>query len=305
MKYIAINILFLIICFNAIGQNGYYIQTNQLKIYKNLTKALKEPDIVYSLYLSYFEDKKLKTNNTFELKKYLSKINNFNNLYSIGFDYLNISEIPSLENFKYLETITISRMNNLNWEKLFINISKCPNLKYLVICQCDSINITSKISLLKNLKSLNIGYTKNLIISDSIQYNKQLKILGLGSNELINLPKNIGLIPNLEEFSITDNGNLNFRDAFEILSNCKKLEFLDLYGNTMSELPDNISSIKSLKRLHLGSNRLKTLPMSLTEMPNLEYIIWHFGQNTLEDLPTEFNEKIKLKRLENGNYVKE
>jgi hypothetical protein len=44
--------------------------------------------------------------------------------------------------------------------------------------------------------------------------------------------------------------------------------------------------------------------MSLTQLEHLEAILLSYGQNNLEDLPPEFDQQIKLKRLENGNYVK-
>jgi Leucine-rich repeat (LRR) protein len=301
-------IIFWLISFNILAQqNGYYIQTKQLKNYSDIKEALKEPNIVYCLNIDYFDDSKIAkiSNDTIKLKNYLNQICIFTNLYSISFDYLSLIEIPDLSSFEYLETISISRMQNLNWSEFLINVSKCKNLKYLKIYNCDTVNLKEEIGLLKKLEGISIEYSKKIYISDSIKKLLNLNEIHLNQNELTSLPTSIGLIPNLMEFNISANFNLNFVDAIEILSNCKKLEFLNLYGNAMTELPNNICLITSLKRLHIGNNQLKTLPMSLTEMPNLENIIWNFGQNTLSDLPDEFNEKIKLKKLENGNYIKE
>jgi len=44
--------------------------------------------------------------------------------------------------------------------------------------------------------------------------------------------------------------------------------------------------------------------MCLIELEYLEEIILTGGGNTMENLPDEFTNKIKLIKLKNGNYVK-
>ncbi len=310
MKKTIFFLIQIVISFNLLNAQvvSFDIDKYQLKHYKTIKKALKTPDNVYALSISSHTDKKLFkhniNNDSIKLKLHLENISKFKNLYSLTIDDLGIINFPDISECEYLEEVCVSRLNNLNWNSFFSEIEKNKNIKYIRITGCDNVEITKKIGNIKELKSLTISYSNYLVIDSNIGNLKKLEYVTFNKNNLQYLPEEIGKIENLREIRFFDNPNLDLSQTFKILSKCKNLNLINLSAGGIEELPENIGTIQNLEQLYIGNNKLKTLPMSLCDLPKLEAIILDGQNNTMENLPIDFEERIQLIKLENGNFIK-
>lgn len=177
-----------------------------------------------------------------------------------------------------------------------------PALRNVRITDSGVVDL-SKLGLLKKLQNLNIIFSE-ILSSSATPELFSLQELLLDSNKLVKYPVQFAQSPNLKKIKISRNPGLDFKDLFISLSTNSNISELSLSSNNLQVIPEEIGQLTHLKRLYLSLNQLRTLPMSLTQLENLEAIILYYGQNKLEDLPPEFDQQIKLKRLENGNYVK-
>jgi hypothetical protein len=203
MKNCIIYILFVTIGLQiSVAQNHEYIfKTNELKKY-SISEGVDNPEIVYSLEISTYNDPYLEKNidNDEKLKSHLSNISKFKNLKRLIIygDHIDTGFLLNfLAHNNKIEDVYVLRANKLNWSNFFTFLNGYKNLKYLKISQVDDLKIT-----------------------DDICNNSNLLVFALVDTKVTFFSEDFSKLDNLETFSI-DGTNLILKEALELSQKSK------------------------------------------------------------------------------------
>ena len=186
------------------------INAQELKTYKNLSLALKNPENVYRLDLNFARLKVLP------------------------------DSIALLKNLTYL------RLSSNKLKELPKSILKLKRLKELNISFNEIEKLPEDFGLLNNITKLNVSSNKITKLPKSIGDLKNLTELNLSFNQLKTLPESIGNLSNLEILKINSN---QLESLPKSITNLKKLSRLDMKFNRYSSLPKGIVGMKNLRNI--------------------------------------------------------
>ena len=185
-----------------------------MKLYKNLTTALKERDKVTAIKivikdqkfplelfeLPYLEEAYLEG----ECEDFPDHISGWKNLkiLSIKWDHFKgdlsaIFSLPKIENFKIIET-------PLKTFLLPLGTIAAP-LKHLTVKSCNLEKLPEEISMLVLLNEMHLPGNKLTALPFSFQELKKLKRLNLDSNQFTQFPDAVKKMPHLGHLSIDGN----------------------------------------------------------------------------------------------------
>lgn len=185
-----------------------------MKLYKNLTAALKEREEVRAIKLS-LKDK------TFPLELF-----DLPNLEEVYLDGICETFPDKIQGWKHLKILSIK------WEKFSGDLSPVFSLPKL-----------------ENLKIIETPIKTFLLPLGKI--NAPLKFLTIKSCGLEKLPEEISMFVNLQEFHLPGNNLSALPFAFKEL---KELKRLNLDSNAFKIFPDLIKSMKALGHLSIDGN---------------------------------------------------
>lgn len=305
--YKAFYLLFITIFFNSLtAQNAEYtLKKGELKKY-SITEGIKNPNIVYSLEVSTYNDPFLKRNikNKQKLKSHLSKISEFKNLRRLVI-YTDIIDLEFLLTYlagnSKVEDLHLMRATNVDWSSFFLFLNNYENLKHLKISQSSDLIITNDIYKNKNLSSFSLVDVDISRFSEDFFNLDFLDTFSIDGTNLKSLPDDLKRLKSLRKVEIIDQPSFNFSKSFKILSQIDTLKYLSLLSNEMKILPDEIGLIESLEELYLSNNDLANLPKSLVNLKKLKRINCSRGNPNLQVSDT-FIESFHLVRLKNGNF---
>lgn len=154
---------------------------------------------------------------------------NFKNLESLGLINLNIKELPSLENFSELKSLTLKELKSL--EKLDVNFRSLPGLI--------SVHLEA------------IGRSDVLLkLPDSVTSLSQLESLFLKKICFSELPEAIGQLKEIKKITFTELNITALPDVFDCFHKLEKLEISHCFQ--LTSLPDSIKRIPRLQELSLN-----------------------------------------------------
>lgn len=185
-----------------------------MKLYKNLTTALKEREEVEALKV------------TLSGKEFPSELLMFTNLRELYLEGI-------VENFPRI---------GHPWEKLRILSLKWPAFS-------GDISNVFTLPSLENLKIIETP-VKRLTLPLG-QINSPLKSLTIKSSGLTELPEEFSMLTHLEELNLSGNELKDLPHSFPALKNLRRL---NLDSNSFEKLPDLIRSMKTLSHLSIDGN---------------------------------------------------
>lgn len=227
------------------------------EVYKDLKPALKIPNQVYKLDLSY---------QTIEPKLF-NKIGTLSNLMNLQLNSNNITALP--ESFCNLHNLVyFSSLNNpLKWTCSFFNF---PNLQYLEIGNANIDSIPASIIACQYLKTIKIySNADTLSISSKIKYLKKLTEIVIENTVLDSCPKILFKNPSIKTLVLNQTNTWYLPNTFHLSEN---LEVLAIENNPLQSIPWNIYQLKNLRILSLRNTKITKLPDSISELKNLEYL---------------------------------
>lgn len=185
-----------------------------MKLYKNLTAALKEREEVTAIKLS-LKDKKFP---------------------------LELFDLPNLEE-AYLEGICENFPDKIQgWDKLKILSIKWGNFT-------GDLSPVFSLPSLENLKIIETPIKTFLLPLGKI--NAPLKFVSIKGCGLQKLPEEISMFVNMQEFHLPSNNLSSLPFAFKELNQLKRL---NLDSNCFTVFPDLIKSMKTLTHLSIDGN---------------------------------------------------
>ena len=192
-------------------------------VYSDINDALKNPEKVFYLSLDCDE------NND---SLFYANITRFTNL-----GVLTISNSKNkflsekISALKNLQRLYITTCTNIDFEKLFNQLSLVNDLKTLSLNDCGLKSCPKEIQKLKSLQSL--------IITDNDEFDTE------------QLVKQVSKLPKLQKLALPIN---QITDLPENISSLKQIEVLDLSNNWLTDLPDEIAQMKNLENLDISGN---------------------------------------------------
>lgn len=228
------------------------------EIYKDLKQALKTPDVVYKLDLSYQNIE----------PKLFNKIGQLKNLMNLQLNSNNISVLPAsfcdLHNLVYF-----SSLNNpiQQWNCPFYNF---PNLQYFEIGNSQIDSISQSIIACQYLKTLKIFNTEDtLFLPKTLKYLKKLSAIMLENVMLDSCPKILFRNPYVKTLVLNKTNTFYLPENIQTSEN---LEVLAVENNPLKKVPWNIYQLKKLRVLSFRNTDIDKLPDSISELKNLEYL---------------------------------
>ena len=274
--FLGFNFLFL---FSANGQTDEEIDFSGAPVYRNLSKALRNADHVYSLNLS---DK--------GLTEFPAEILNLKELRYLVLDSNKISNIPAqINTLQKLKCLSLA--NNMIRE-LPQSIGDLGELQYLYLDHNIISNLTSGIFRLHNLKELFVNDNKLDSLSFEIRSLQKLDKLVASDNQLVSIPDEIGHSYNLKVLSL---GNNHIRELPEHFYELRSLEKLYLGSNDLEKIDAHINKFYNLKILALQKNKLKSLPPEIGKLYSLKELF--IGYNPMKEIPASLSQLINLQWL--------
>ncbi|MEA3497304.1 MAG: hypothetical protein U9R42_14850 [Bacteroidota bacterium] len=253
----------------------------------NFEDALKLPDSVYKLDLSYKN-----------LRLLPIGIEKFKNLEVLNISHNNFIKLPdSLSSLKKLKYLNVSYNTGILSIELFRILSKVKSLEKLDISSCQLLYIPYQIELLKSLKILNISSNKLNHLPKEIRELRHLEKLLVANNNLIFLPDELIYLESLKTIDLSFNTNLNYKNVFEILSSIKSLKIVKIRG--MKKIPDELTLLQTIKFLDLSYSDFNDCTRRLNRLDSLETLVLKNCRNIdYGTLFTKFSSLYKLKTLE-------
>ncbi|MCP5051357.1 MAG: leucine-rich repeat domain-containing protein [bacterium] len=222
---------------------------------------------------------------------------------------LNLKTLPdSIKQLKYLEYINLIGNPNLDFPRVFKNLSHCILLNNLAIMNNNLTKLPEEITGLKSLEMVWMGKNPQLDLTDTVKKLAQLPMLkriGFGSNYYKALPKEIKALRTLETIWLNKNAFETFPDLSGLvnlkgatLSNCgiKKvpsdlkavpnLVTLDLSGNpgiNTAELFGYLKKLPKLEKLALSRMGFKGLPKGIKQLKSLKALYLNGSSFSPED----------------------
>ncbi len=228
------------------------------EIYKDLKAALKSPDNVYKLDLSYQNIE----------PKWLNKIGQLKNLMNIQLNSNGLSQLPNsfceLHNLVYF-----SSLNNplQQWPCPFYNF---PNLQYLEIGNSHIDTLSSDIAACQYLKIIKFyGNGDTLRLPKTLKYLKKLSDIQIENVVMDSCPKILFRNPYIKTLILNKTNTHYLPDNIETAGN---LEVLAIENNPLQIVPWNIYRLKKLRILSFRNTNISKLPDSISELKNLEYL---------------------------------
>lgn len=187
-----------------------FINAQETKTYKNLSKALKNPEKVYRLDLNFAR----------------------------------IGVLP--DSIGLLTNLTYLRLSSNNLKQLPEAILKLKNLIELDVSFNELENLPRGLGKLKNLTKLKIGSNKITKLPESIGDLNKLTYLDVSFNNLTFLPESIGNLSSLQILKINSNRLTSLPNS---ITNLKNLSRLDMEFNNYTSLPSGIVEMDNLENI--------------------------------------------------------
>jgi len=192
-------------------------------LYSDINDALKNPEKVVYLSLDCDEN---------DDSLFYDNISKFKNLEVFSISNSKRKDLSvKISALKNLQRLYITSCTNINFQKLFNQLTGLSSLKTLSINDCELKECPREIQKLKSLQSL--------IITDNDEFDTEL------------LVKLVSKLPKLQKLALPIN---QITDLPENIATLKQIEVLDLSNNWLTELPNEISEMKSLENLDLSGN---------------------------------------------------
>lgn len=228
------------------------------EIYKDLKIALKHPENVYKLDLSYQNIE----------PKIFQKIGQLKNLMNLQLNSNNISELPAgfcdLHNLVYF-----SSLNN-PIKKFPCPFYYFPNLQYLEIGNSQLDSLSQTIIASQYLKTLKIFNTEDTLhLPKNIKYLRKLSDVMIENAVLDSCPKILFRNSYLKTLVLNKTNTFYLPENIQTAEN---LEVLAVENNPLKTVPWNIYQLKKLRILSLRNTNIEKLPDSISELKNLEYL---------------------------------
>ncbi|GAB4208435.1 MAG: hypothetical protein Fur0023_19990 [Bacteroidia bacterium] len=228
------------------------------EVYKDLKVALKAPDNVYKLDLSY---------QNIDAKSF-SKIGQLKNLMNLQLNSNGLTQLPTsfceLHNLVYF-----SSLNNplQQWTCPFYNF---PNLQYLEIGNSHIDTLSVSIAACQYLKIIKFyGSGDTLRIPKTLKYLKKLSDIQIENVVMDSCPKILFRNAYLKTLVLNKTNTYYLPEKIETAEN---LEVLAVENNPLQTVPWNIYRLKKLRILSFRNTNIDKLPDSISELKNLEYL---------------------------------
>jgi Leucine-rich repeat (LRR) protein len=196
-------------------------------------------------------------------------------------------EVGKIKNPLYVKSLIIFPNN---FRELPDDFSKFRNLEYLIIWGNKNMEyekLFHQLSKLKKFKALELDNNKFVHIPQSLSALTSLKYLDISSSELSDIDTNvISKLTNLESLELSGSSRIDWRSTLISISKLPNLVFLGLPSNSFWEVPSEVSNCKQIKQLNLSGNQLETIPSSLVGLKNLERI--YLPYNHIKNIPIEY-----------------
>ncbi|WP_165590665.1 MULTISPECIES: leucine-rich repeat domain-containing protein [unclassified Flavobacterium] len=236
-----------------------HILTEELKDLLSLKSIIlngeinQVPDLIYDL------------NNLEELEFFDTKISTVSK---------KIEQLKNLKKISFWQALFLDEKPiKLKLDEIFLNISKCNNLKELNLNKNGITEIPNNISSLKQLQKFSAGDNKLTSYPDSIYRLNKLREIDLGINQLIEVKEGIGNLKELRILKLNSNwkNKIDTKNLFNEISQLENLEILELWScQSINKIPETISELRKLKKLDLDNNLLENLPKSILTMKQLK-----------------------------------
>lgn len=198
-----------------------------------------------------------------------------------------------IQNIKSLETLYLKGICTKN---LSLILGGLPNLKILVINECDLGALPSTFASLKKLRILDLTETSITQIPEEIGELTRLEYLFLNENSLKEVPSSLVKLKHLRVLYLKQYKSYQKLETFpdpickifslkelyldgtsitqlpEAIGNLTNLEVLSLNGTKITSLPETIGNLKKLEVLNLARCRLNSIPDSITQLSLLKTI---------------------------------
>lgn len=262
--------------------------------FNNLNEALKNPDQVKGLNLSYQD-----------LKEFPKDIFKLTNLADLRLNNNQIKVIPP----------QIAELAKLQWLELSSNqisqlpreIGNLPELRELDLFKNKLTGLPAEIGDSKKLERLELAYNPIAALPPEIGNLQELRILRLFEHRMTSLPPEIGKLQKLLELYLIGSKDADGKkDGLESLpveiGSLRDLTILVLLQNNLTVLPPEIGQLKHLHFLNLDDNKLTELPNELAHLP-LSYL--YCGNNQLTEIPAASFPRVAKQILADNNQIRE
>ncbi|XP_023025148.2 leucine-rich repeat-containing protein 58 [Leptinotarsa decemlineata] len=219
---------------------------------------LQEPQVVEKKLEEYFGEKKLFRDieklilHHNQLSSLPNNLKRFSNTRVLDISNNGLVELPNLLEYLPLTTL-VAKNNNLKYNSLPKNFTKCGTLKELNLSGNQITHFPEQILEFVNLKFLYMGGNGLQQISKSIWKLKNLQVVYFGGNQLTEVPLSLGQLQHLQALVLCDNQIENLPSS---IANLHKLKSLLLHKNKLRTLPPEIIALKNLSELSLRDNPL-------------------------------------------------